>query len=342
MSFSSSNSLYGFPQPISKVFPAPIVAQRAPQTSDFEYNLGQSWIDEAGNAAYTLVDVVANSAVWVATGGGSSAVSTLSGDTGTATPTAGNIQIAGTANEITTLGAASAVTLSLPANLIAPGSIAATTTVTTLGGNITCQNTAAGSVVTLSCNNLSAAASSNAQIVAVVNGGAAGDPYYRANISGGQSWVWGIDNSDSDAFVVSNGAVIGTGNIMRADVSSSIVSFPANSISLPTAGTAVIYNPTVASGAAGGTVTCNGRVGSVTFTGPSIAANAVQTFVMGNSGIGGASTLLTFSMRGATTGAALSIQSYTSSAGQVSIVVTNGVGATTQTGNLTFDFVVLN
>lgn len=108
-----------------------------------------------------------------------------------------------------------------------------------------------------------------------------------------------------------------------------------------TSGTGVLLPVVTASGAAG-TVNCNGRVGSVTFTGVSIAAAADLTLTIGNTSIADASTRLMLTMTGATTGAALSIKSVTPSAGNYAIVVTNGTGATTTTANITFDFIVLN
>lgn len=99
---------------------------------------------------------------------------------------------------------------------------------------------------------------------------------------------------------------------------------------------------TIGSGTVSGTVNCNGRAGSVTFTNVSIAAGASLTLTLGNTSIAGASTRMVWSMSGATDGAALSIVSYTPSANQAVWVVTNGAGATTTTANITFDFMVLN
>jgi hypothetical protein len=87
--------------------------------------------------------------------------------------------------------------------------------------------------------------------------------------------------------------------------------------------------------------TDNSRVGSVTFSGVSIAAAATQTFVINNSNILSSSTVVLYSMSGSTTGAAPTIESITNAAGSSSIVVTNGTGATTQTGNLTFTYQIL-
>ena len=109
-----------------------------------------------------------------------------------------------------------------------------------------------------------------------------------------------------------------------------------------TAGNGLVLPVATGSGAASGSVTCNGRQGSCSFTSPSIAGGAVLTLTMGNSSITGSSTLGHYSLRGATTGAALCIQSVTNSAGSSAVVVNNGTGATTQTGTITLDFIVLN
>ena len=97
---------------------------------------------------------------------------------------------------------------------------------------------------------------------------------------------------------------------------------------------------TTASGAS--PQTANGRVGSVTFSSVSIAAAATQAFTIANSSIAGSSTVLSLSMVGATTGAALVIQSVANTAGQSVITVANGTGATTTTANITFTYLVLN
>ena len=126
----NSNNLYGFPQPLSQVFPAPIIAQRAPTTADISYPIGQGWIDEVGDDAYVLVDVTAGTATWVVTAASSGSLDTLTADSGgVITPSGGNIDILGTANQITTTGTANTITFTLPAAITAPGSITATTTV---------------------------------------------------------------------------------------------------------------------------------------------------------------------------------------------------------------------
>ncbi len=86
----------------------------------------------------------------------------------------------------------------------------------------------------------------------------------------------------------------------------------------------------------------NARSGRVTFQTVSIAAAADQSFVLTNSAITAASTIVMYSMSGATTGSALSIKSITNTGGSSTIVVTNGTGATTSTANIIFDFVIIN
>lgn len=103
----------------------------------------------------------------------------------------------------------------------------------------------------------------------------------------------------------------------------------------------LLLTPTIVSGASA--QTANGRVGQVTFTGVSIAAGATQSFVINNTSIAAIATVISYSMVGATAGAALSIVSVTNVAATSStIVVTNGTGATTSTADITFTFLVLN
>jgi hypothetical protein len=173
---------YGVGAPSIKLNPPPIISTRNPATTDTRFPLGQNWVNKSTASAYQLCSVSAGVATWVAIGGGSSALATLTGNTGGAlsptagninilgagalsfagsgstltgtitpgaalvatinslTPTAGNIIIAGTANQVAVGSAGSTVTLSTPATFIAPGSIAATTTVTATLGNITATN----------------------------------------------------------------------------------------------------------------------------------------------------------------------------------------------------------
>ncbi len=90
---------------------------RAPATTDVNYPIGKRWVDYVNNAEYTLTSLSNSSnipsAVWVISASGTGLVSTISGDTGTASPVAGDIKLAGTANQIATAASGKTVTLSL-------------------------------------------------------------------------------------------------------------------------------------------------------------------------------------------------------------------------------------
>lgn len=94
--------------------PYPIRQTRAPTTEDrvdsigAPYVPGQVWVDITTASSY----MYSTGGVWIVTGGSSSDVNTLSGDTGTATPILGNIQIVG-GTGISTVGAAGTVTLNV-------------------------------------------------------------------------------------------------------------------------------------------------------------------------------------------------------------------------------------
>jgi hypothetical protein len=95
----------------------PVIQSRAPATTDNQFPVGKSWIDSVNNASYVLTSLSSSggvlSANWVGSGGGSIELSSLTGDSGTATPSGGNIKIAGTANQIVTSASGSTVTLAL-------------------------------------------------------------------------------------------------------------------------------------------------------------------------------------------------------------------------------------
>lgn len=94
----------------------PVYQTRAPTEADWNYPIGKQWIDTSGLASYILLSVTSsagiNTATWENTGGGSTSLDSLSGDTGTATPTAGNIIIAG-GDGVVTSASGSTVTISL-------------------------------------------------------------------------------------------------------------------------------------------------------------------------------------------------------------------------------------
>ncbi len=148
-----------------------------------------------------------------------------------------------------------------------------------------------------------------------------------------------INASGSAATTIGTG---GTGPVNIGNATGgTIVTGPESVSGLLTASAGLNTAPVVASGAS--PQTANARSGQVTFTGVSIVAGASQSFVINNTSIAAIGTVVSYSMVGATAGAALSIVSVTNvAATSATIVVTNGTGATTTTANITFTFVVLN
>jgi hypothetical protein len=71
----------------------------------------------------------------------------------------------------------------------------------------------------------------------VRTGGAnAGDPYINFLVNGVTNWSAGIDNSDSDAFVIAASSALGTSNRLRIDANKIDLLLPAKMPSFTVAG----------------------------------------------------------------------------------------------------------
>lgn len=133
---------------VTAQFP-PVQSPRSPTTSDIvgsdgsPYNLLRQWINTVTLTSY----VYYGGGNWVLNSSSTGTLFTLTDTSGTpVTPAAGNIQLAGTANQITVTAGTNKLTFSLPSTLIAPGSIASTTTIT------------AGTGITATTGNIAASA----------------------------------------------------------------------------------------------------------------------------------------------------------------------------------------
>lgn len=127
-----------------------VTATRAPTSSDKAYVKGTLWLDTANDASYQWP----GQGDWISLGSGTTgAVVTLTGDSGGAiAPVGGNIDILGTASEIDVVGTAGTLTVSLPAAVVAPGSL---TTTTTLAATTTVTG---GTGITATTGNITATA----------------------------------------------------------------------------------------------------------------------------------------------------------------------------------------
>ncbi len=139
----SGSNLYsqGFGSTSSNSINSAIKATRAPATSDVRgpsgnYPIGQMWVDTSTPAAYILGSFSASSgtltANWVLAAVGTGDLETLSGDTGTAIPSSGNIQIAGGTN-IATSASGSTVTVDLDGTIPVANGGTGTSTAFTAG-----------------------------------------------------------------------------------------------------------------------------------------------------------------------------------------------------------------
>jgi len=82
-----------------------------------------------------------------------------------------------------------------------------------------------GATNTFTVTNPSNTASSKANIVVTVGGSSADDATHQSVVSGVTTWTWGVDNSASDAFVVSASSSLGTTDVMQVQTTGQI-NFP--------------------------------------------------------------------------------------------------------------------
>lgn len=78
---------------------------------------------------------------------------------------------------------------------------------------------------TLTVDNASNTGSSVAFVNATVGGGTAGDAYETFTVAGTTNWSQGVDNSDSDAYILAASTALGTTNVMRSTVAG-ITTYP--------------------------------------------------------------------------------------------------------------------
>jgi len=89
-------------------------------------------------------------------------------------------------------------------------------------GNVDVTKSASGADVSLTASNTSNTSSSTATIYATVAGGTADDARVQYAVSGTTTWTQGIDNSDSDAYVIAASNTLGTSNVMHVKTSGEI------------------------------------------------------------------------------------------------------------------------
>lgn len=224
-------SLYGSPGPLYNQSAPPVISVRSPTADDTGYPLGQMWVNKTSDLIYLLTSVSGGQAAWGLSTAGSGDVAFLNADSGQATPSNGEITIAGGSN-ITTSASSDTLTVSLDNEVDITGPIGATgLEVTGQGGYLRArQNFADGFVEVASINTATTGPDSSAYFLSNVGGPNAGDSFFSVNVEGEQSFVWGIDNSTTnDDFVITEGAFPGDGpSLLSFDGSSFDATFGGN------------------------------------------------------------------------------------------------------------------
>ncbi len=319
--------------PIPGVFQPPVITTRDPLTTDYNFKVGRQWINKTTPSVWFLGAKASGSATWIAAGSGSlGAINTLTGGSGGAlSPTAGNMNLLGTASQITSTGSGSTITFSIPAAFVAPGSIASTTTLTS--GTSLAVTTSATVGTTLGVTGATTLAALTQIGTTLINASGAA----VTTIGTGGTGAVNLGNATGNTAVTGSLTASTTLTATLGNITATNGNFVSSA-----SGKGILLNSPTTSGVASGPVVVNGRSGAAVFTTVSIAAAADLTLTITNSSITGSSTQVIYCLSGVTTGAALSIKSVTNTAGSSAVVITNGTGATTTTADITLTFLVLN
>ncbi len=362
------NQVYGIGQALISSLPPPQFFENTPSGTNYE--IGQ--VGYTGTSGSFTFYIYAGAGVWELLDVSTGVLDQLTGDSGTAVPTAGSIKIAGTAAQVSSVASGSTVTLSL------------------IGPYTPATYTAHGVLIGEGASSIAATSAGSAGQL-LTSGGASADPTWTTATfpatatstgtilrSNGTNWVASTDTypntSTAGALIaatatnvigeiadVATGQALMSGGVGVIPAYSGSPSFSGSVTAATTitatsgaitatngnfvgtaAGTGILLNSNQNTGVASGPVVVNGRSGRATFTSVSIAAAADLTLTITNSSITASTTEVLIDMSGATTGSALSIKSKTASTGSLAIVVTNGTGATTTTADIQIDFLVLN
>ena len=253
----------------------PHIEARAPTSSDVNYPLGKVWVDTLDQAAYTLVALSTTTgittATWATTGGGSGAVATLTADTGsTVSPSAGNIKIAGTANQITTTGSAATVTLSLPSAITAPGSLTTTTTLaagTTMTAGTGITSTTGNIVATAGAVNAGTTMTAGTGITATTGNIVA----TAGAVNSGTTMTAGTGITATTGNIVATAGAVNAGTSMTATLGN--ITATNGNLAMGTIGNKIIV-PTGTNASAGTSAVMSGTPGAVTVATTASSATA--------------------------------------------------------------------
>jgi hypothetical protein len=273
---------YGLSQPLIPENPTSIIALRAPTSADFGYALSTIWISKPTQAAYILVSISANIALWqlVAPAGGG-AFSSLSSTGSTTLATAGV-----TVNSFGSTNGATGITILVgTGNLVADG---APTSTMAFGGSLTTGTiliggSAESGAITLgsstAAQTVNIALGSTASKTVVIASGTAGN---TVGINGGANTVANVTNINAGA-----AGAASTVNILSGTATAGV-----QTANIATGNFAKIVN--IATGTLGSTVNVLSGINSVAqvfnlASGASAADSTVN--IMNGTSTAGTSTL---------------------------------------------------
>lgn len=285
-------------QPEAVLFPAPIVALRAPTANDINYPLGQLWVNKVSATTYILARVASNVASWAQATSGAGDIDSLTADNAVAAlPVAGNVNLLGDGTTIETAAAADTIVFSLVASPVVTGTLtAAALTVTpgpiSLTGTTTVNltgaaNTSIGSTSNTGTISIGNAASTGVIVVgptAVNVAGVANTSIANAGNTGtvsiGSAASTAVD-IDGPVFIntsVNSNTAINTGTSTGTVTIGTTANAGAVSI-----GSAAASNFTVSG--AGVDLTLSSLLGSVVVSATEVAADAIQLTTAATGGI---------------------------------------------------------
>jgi hypothetical protein len=122
MTFQTGANLYtqGFGSRPENV-EIPHIENRAPTAADSNFPIGKPWVNPAANETYVLTSLIIQqgvpTATWVGSGGGSTSISQITTDSGTALPIGGDINVIGDGATIQTSSVLNNVIIGFPPDI---------------------------------------------------------------------------------------------------------------------------------------------------------------------------------------------------------------------------------
>lgn len=313
----------------SQVFPIPVVAQRDPSnaagTKDFNYPIGQEWVNSLLNKVWFLSGFSLGLPVWqlIQPSGGAGVFTSLT-VTGNSTFTGNILQSGGTvsmtSNGAFTLDGVAASTVAL-FNSVTTGSISMGTALTTgsvtIGGAQTTGSIAIGGGV--QTGTITLGGGTGVQTVNLATGGTGAKTVHIGDGAAANVVTLGSTTASATTTIQASGTAAG-------------------SLTLNGAGMVSVTPVTGTSGTT--TVVINAQVGVATYTGQTTASTATITLTVTNSVVAATSAILATLSNVGTNDAELTVQQVKPASGSFTVIAKNN-GAASLNGNIILTFWVI-